>query len=58
MGKGKGNAPEYWACRVKPGRIIFEIDGVSDLATAKVAFDRAASKLPIKTKVIKRNTNI
>jgi large subunit ribosomal protein L16 len=56
MGKGKG-APEYYACRVKPGRIIFEIDGVSDLV-AKEAFDRASSKLPIKTKVIKRNINI
>jgi large subunit ribosomal protein L16 len=43
--------------RVKPGRIIFEIDGVSDLV-AKEAFDRASSKLPIKTKVIKRNINI
>ena len=53
---GKGNV-EYYVCRVKPGRIIFEIDGVSDLV-AKEAFDRAASKLPIKTKVIKRNINI
>ena len=56
MGKGKGNV-EYYVCRVKPGRIIFEIDGVTDLV-AKEAFDRAASKLPIKTKVIKRNMNI
>ena len=55
MGKGKGNV-EYYVFRVKPGRIIFEIDGVSDLV-AKEAFDRAASKLPIKTKVIKRNIN-
>ena len=56
MGKGKGN-PEYFVCRVKPGRIIFEIDGVNDIL-AKEAFDRAASKLPIKTKIIKRNVNI
>ena len=56
MGKGKGNV-EYYVFRVKPGRIIFEIDGVSDLV-AKEAFDRASSKLTIKTKVIKRNINI
>ena len=43
MGKGKGNV-EYYACRVKPGRIIFEIDGVSDLV-AKEAFDRAKWKI-------------
>ena len=52
MGKGKG-APEYWACRVKPGRIIFEIDGI-DEATAKIALYKASAKLPIKTKFIKR----
>ena len=52
MGKGKG-APEYWACRVKPGRIIFEVDGV-DEATARVALYKASAKLPIKTKFIKR----
>ena len=56
MGKGKGNV-EYYICRVKPGRILFEIDGVSDIV-AKEAFDRASSKLPIKTKIIKRNMNI
>ena len=56
MGKGKGNI-EYYVCRVKPGRIIFEIDGVSDVV-AKEAFDRASSKLPIKTKIVKRNINI
>ena len=56
MGKGKGNV-EYYICRVKPGRILFEIDGVSDVV-AKEAFDRASSKLPIKTKIIKRNMNI
>ena len=56
MGKCKGNI-EYYVCRVKPGRIIFEIDGVSDVV-AKEAFDRASSKLPIKTKIVKRNINI
>ncbi len=52
MGSGKG-APEYWVCRVKPGRIMFEIDGVP-AAVAKEAFDLAAAKLPIKTKFITR----
>ena len=54
MGKGKG-APEYWACRVKPGRILFEIDGVSE-EIAKEALYKASAKLPIKTKIIKRYT--
>lgn len=48
MGKGKGS-PEFWACRVKPGRIIFEVDGI-DEATARVALYKASTKLPIKTK--------
>ena len=52
MGKGKGS-PEYWACRVKPGRIIFEVDGI-DEATARIALYKASAKLPIKTKTIKR----
>jgi len=52
MGKGKG-APEYYACRVKPGRIIFEIDGVSE-EIAKEALYKASAKLPIKTKFVKR----
>ena len=52
MGKGKGS-PEYYACRVKPGRIIFEVDGI-DEATARVALYKASAKLPIKTKFIKR----
>jgi len=52
MGSGKGT-PEYWVCRVHPGRIMFEIDGVpSDLA--KRAFDLAAAKLPIKTRFVSR----
>ena len=52
MGKGKG-APEYWAAVVRPGRILFEIDGV-DLESAKEALRLAAQKLPIKTKFIAR----
>ena len=52
MGKGKGS-PEYWACRVKPGRILFEVDGVSE-EVAKEALYKASAKLPIKTKFIKR----
>ncbi|MGB7404061.1 MAG: 50S ribosomal protein L16 [Pacificimonas sp.] len=52
MGKGKGS-PEYWAARVKPGRILFELDGVN-AALATVAFERAAAKLPIRTKVVRR----
>ena len=52
MGSGKG-APEYWVTRIKPGRIIFEIDGVS-VALAKEALDLAAAKLPIKTRFVER----
>ena len=52
MGKGKGS-PEYYACRVKPGRILFEVDGVSE-DVAKEALYKASAKLPIKTKFIKR----
>ena len=52
MGKGKG-APEYWACRVKPGRILFEVDGVTE-ETAREALYKASAKLPIKCKFIKR----
>jgi len=52
QGKGKG-APEYWACRVKPGRIMFEIDGVSP-TVAKEALVLAAAKLPIPTRVVVR----
>ena len=55
MGKGKGS-PEYYACRVKPGRIIFEIDGVSE-EVAREALYKASAKLPIKTKFIKRQMN-
>lgn len=52
MGKGKGN-PETWAAVINPGRILFEIDGVS-LETAKEAFRLASQKLPIKTKMVIR----
>lgn len=52
MGKGKG-APEYWAAVVKPGRIIFELDGVSP-EIAKEALRLAAQKLPVKTKFVTR----
>lgn len=52
MGSGKGSV-EFWVCRVKPGRIMFEIDGVSE-AIAREAFERAAAKLPIKTKFVAR----
>ncbi len=52
MGKGKGS-PEFWVCRVKPGRILFEVDGVTE-EVARVALYKASAKLPIKTKFIKR----
>ena len=52
MGSGKGT-PELWIARVKPGRILFEIDGVSN-QTAREALDLAAAKLPIKTRFIAR----
>jgi large subunit ribosomal protein L16 len=52
MGKGKG-APEYWACRVKPGRIMFEIDGVP-VELAREALRLGAAKLPIRTRFVQR----
>jgi large subunit ribosomal protein L16 len=52
MGKGKGSV-EFWACKVKPGRILFEIDGVPE-ELARTAFERASAKLPIKTKFVAR----
>jgi large subunit ribosomal protein L16 len=52
MGKGKGN-PEGWAAIVKPGRMLFEADGVT-MAVAKEAFELAAQKLPVKTKFVVR----
>ena len=53
MGKGKGSI-EYWACRVKPGRIMFEVDGVN-IEDARKAMTLAAAKLPIKCKFVERN---
>jgi large subunit ribosomal protein L16 len=52
MGKGKGS-PEYWACRVKPGRIMFELDGVPE-DVAREALRLGAAKLPIKTRFVQR----
>lgn len=52
MGKGKGS-PDYWACRVKPGRVMFEIDGVSE-ELARGAFERAAAKLPVSCRIVVR----
>ncbi|HEX6957647.1 MAG TPA: 50S ribosomal protein L16 [Ferrovibrio sp.] len=52
MGSGKGS-PELWVCRVKPGRIMFELDGIP-AALAKEAFTLGAAKLPIRTKIVTR----
>jgi large subunit ribosomal protein L16 len=52
MGSGKG-APEFWVARVKPGRVLFEIDGVP-LLLAREALTLAAAKLPIKTRFVER----
>lgn len=52
MGKGKGN-PEYWVAVVKPGRVMFEIEGVAE-EVARRAFQLAAAKLPVRTKLIVR----
>ena len=52
MGSGKGT-PEYWVCRVHPGRIMFELDGVPK-QLAQEAFTLAAAKLPIKTRMVSR----
>ena len=54
MGSGKG-APEFWVAKIKPGRILFEVDGV-DIATAQEAMRLAAGKLPIATKFVARLT--
>jgi large subunit ribosomal protein L16 len=53
MGKGKGS-PEFWVAVIKPGRILFEIEGVSD-TMAREAFRLAGNKLPIKTKFVTRS---
>jgi large subunit ribosomal protein L16 len=52
MGSGKG-APELWVARVKPGRIMFELDGVTE-QVAREALELGAAKLPIKTRIVKR----
>jgi len=52
MGSGKG-APELWVCRVKPGRILFELDGIP-VGLAREALALAAAKLPIKTRFVER----
>lgn len=52
MGKGKGS-PEYWMVRIKPGRVMFEVDGVPQ-DVAEEAFRLAAAKLPVRTRIISR----
>jgi len=52
MGKGKGSV-DRWVCKVKPGRIMFEIDGVSE-ELARGAFERAAAKLSVGTRIVER----
>jgi large subunit ribosomal protein L16 len=52
MGSGKG-APEYWICRIRPGKIMFELDGVP-LIIAREAFELAGAKLPIATRLVMR----
>lgn len=52
MGKGKGSV-DRWVCKVKPGRVMFEIDGVSE-DVARGAFERAAAKLAVQTRIIER----
>ena len=56
MGKGKG-APEYWVAVVKPGRVMFEIEGVTE-DVAREALRLAAQKLPVKTKFVAKNTEV
>ena len=52
MGKGKGSV-DYWTCRVKPGRVMFEIDGVSEII-AREALRLGAAKLPVRTRFVQR----
>ena len=56
MGKGKG-APEYWVAVVKPGRVMFEIEGVAE-DVAREALRLASQKLPVQTKFVKRETEV
>ena len=53
MGGGKGS-PEFWVCRVKPGRIMFEVDGIPR-ELAKQALELAAAKLPVRTRFVSRS---
>jgi large subunit ribosomal protein L16 len=54
MGKGKGE-PEYWAAVVRPGTVLYELSGVTEQA-AKICFARLAHKLPVRVRMIKRQT--
>ena len=54
MGSGKG-APEFWACRIKPGKILFEIEGLSE-DKARLAFEKASAKLAVQTRFVKQVT--
>ena len=54
MGSGKGS-PEFWACRIKPGKILFEIEGLSE-DNARLAFEKASAKLSIQTRFVKQVT--
>ena len=56
MGSGKGS-PEHWVCVVKPGRVMFELAGVPE-PLAKEALRLAGSKLPVKTKIVKREADL
>ncbi len=56
MGKGKG-APEKWVAVIKPGRVIFEIGGIEE-AIAREALRRASHKLPVKTRIVVRETDV
>jgi large subunit ribosomal protein L16 len=56
MGKGKA-APEFWVAVIKPGRILFELEGLSDEA-ARAVLKEASSKLPLRTKIVKREEGI
>jgi large subunit ribosomal protein L16 len=57
MGSGKGN-PEFWVARVKPGRIMFELGGVTNDEVARGALNRAIQKLPIKAKIVRRTEEV
>ncbi len=52
MGSGKG-APEFWVCRVKPGRVLFEVEGIAE-ADARMAFAKAGAKLPVQTSFVRQ----